>query len=137
VFFGRNYRIACVGLVLLLAACGGAGATRTPAQVHRQWVEGLRGNNRSAVQDLPAPAIAPYLDKALDDIQVELRSPILGPLQNVEIRTPVEFAQGQAGWSIWTFAKQQECYRTTLAIVDGVWKVSNWQRRPCEEMAHP
>jgi hypothetical protein len=132
VFFGRNRLIVRIWLVLLLAACGEA--TRTSEQVHQQWVAALRDNNRSAVQDLAAPAIAPYLDKALADMQVELRSPVLGPLQVVDIRIPVEHGQGQVGWSVWSFANRRQCYATTLAIVEAAWRVTNWQRRPCQEM---
>lgn len=129
------HRAILLGMLLVLAACGGAGAaTRTPDQVHRQWVGALRDNNRSAAQDLPAPAIAPYLDKALADIQVELHSPVLGPLQALVIHAPVQRGQGQVGWSVWTFAKREECYVTTLALVEGSWRVANWQRRPCQEM---
>jgi hypothetical protein len=133
-FFGRTRLIASIWLVLLLAACAATETIRTPAQVHQQWVEGLRDNNRPAVQDLAAPAIAPYLDKALADMQMELRSPVLGPLQAVDIHTLVERGQGRVGWSIWAFANRQQCYATTLAIVGAAWRVTNWQRRPCQEM---
>jgi hypothetical protein len=130
---GIRIGLTCL-LVLVLIGCGREGTTHTPEQAHREWVGALRKNDRAAALELAGPAVAPYLDSALHNIQVELRSPVLGPLQTIDIGAPIEAGQGKVGWSVWTFANREQCYATTLAAIDDAWTVTDWQRHPCQEM---
>jgi hypothetical protein len=129
----RSIGLICL-LLLVLIGCGREETTHIPEQVHREWVGALRENDRATALELAGPSVAPYVDTALQAIQVELRSPVLGPLQTIDIGAPIEAGQGRAGWSVWTFANRKQCYATTLAIIDGAWKVTDWQRHPCQEM---
>lgn len=137
----REVDITLIGLVcllvLVLAGCGSAETTQTPAQVHIQWVQGVRENDRAAIEAVAGVTLAPYLDKILSDMQVQLRSPLLGALQSMDIRAPQDADAGRSGWSVWQFEHKQQCYATTLAAIDGNWKVTDWQRHPCQEMPEP
>ncbi len=140
----RRY-IALIGLlVVVLAGCGGTSsqeasspqatptaAALTPDQVHEQWVDALRGNNRQAAIDLSVPELQPYVDRPLSYIQTSLTSPVLAGLQNLTINPVSEQGAGRIGRSIWKYTKKTECFQTSLALVKGVWRVANWERTPC------
>lgn len=124
-----------ISLVLLsigCVACASTASSLTPDQVHQQWVAAMHTNNRTSAVALLVPTLQDNVDVALQDMQVEQTSTVLGPLQGTpDVQAPTLVGAGMTGQSIWHFANRTECYTTSLAQVEQVWKVTNWQRTPC------
>jgi len=121
-------------MVCLLVACGGGDGSvgkLTDDQVHRQWIEALRGNDRATAQQLLVPEAQPYVDRALGDIQGALTEQTNGALKDINIEVPEAQGAGRLGKSTWIFEHRTACYETTLAQVGDEWRVTNWRSRGC------
>lgn len=152
----RTRRWIMAALLALLAglvsACGGAsgstGAQASADEVHTQWVEALRDNNRQAALDVRADGtselIAAEVDQTLTRIQQEVssgqiifyRGENFGEFQQVTILPVREDGAGRVGVSVWSYSEQPMCYRTTLAETTDGWKVTQWgamQKAECQE----
>ncbi len=126
-----HYQRCMLALVLfVICACGQSSPTAD--HIHRAWVDAMHTNNRSVAADLVAPSVAGGLDNALQAMQAEQNSRVLGSLQGVpEVTAPVPAGQGVVGRSTWRFAHKTVCFDTGIARINGLWKVTRWDRRPC------
>lgn len=141
--FTVRHRFLGLGVVLalLLAGCGAgtpSGNQVSPEAVHTQWVAALRDNDRHAAlavhADSASELIAAEVDRILRVIQQELRSGQIsyyrgedfGPFQQVTTLPVQEHGAGRVGVSVWSYATQPMCYRTTLAQTTTGWRVTQW-----------
>jgi hypothetical protein len=122
----------CFGLLILLAACG---ETSNAAQVHADWLQALRDNNR-------AHALALFADidgrdnevqLLLNRIESELHRPVGtfgqgGPLISMQPFKLEDRGAGKRGWSRWQFAREAECYTTDLAQTPKGWRVVDFNQ---------
>ena len=128
-----SHSIGLLMLAMLWSACGASTVTLTPDQVHRQWVMAMQENDRTKAAAVLASTQMQNLDGALNSMQIEQNSPVLGPLLGqVDIQAPSAVGAGMTGRSIWRFTNKTECYTTTLAQVDSLWRVTNWSRVNCQ-----
>lgn len=147
-------RWAALGLLamlgLLMAGCGGAaGGDQAGADVvHAQWVAALRDNDRQAAlaarADSASELIAAEVDQTLRGIQQETasgqiryyRGEDFGDFQQVTALPVRALGAGRVGVSVWSYAGQPMCYRTTLAQTPDGWRVTDWramQKPECAE----
>ncbi|HEU4326246.1 MAG TPA: hypothetical protein VFS21_24110 [Roseiflexaceae bacterium] len=140
----RGYTVLLGVLLVLLAGCGGASsqetsssqvtptaAALTPVEVHQQWIEALRTNNRQAALDLLVPELRPHLDRVLTYLATMQQPSERGALTQLDVGEPSTVGAGMVAASTWVWPRVTECYRTSLAEVDGRWMVSYWEGVPC------
>jgi hypothetical protein len=139
-------------LAALLAACGSATGSASPStsadEVHTQWVEALRDNDRQAAlavrADGTSELIAAEVDQILRETQQEISSGQIiyyngenfGEFQQVTTLPVRENGAGRVGVSVWSYSEQPMCYRTTLAETSEGWRVTQWgamQKQECQE----
>src|SRR3954452_10661311 len=123
-----------LGLLLLLAGCGG-GATTNPAQVHQDWLLALRDNNRAHALELFADMDGKdnEVQLLLNRMQDELHRPVGafgrgGPLISAQAFKLEDRGAGKRGWSRWQFAREAECYTTDLAQTPQGWRVVDFNQ---------
>jgi hypothetical protein len=106
-------------------------AALTPDQVHAQWVDALRNNDRQAALALLPPEHQERVDRVLGSIQTTIHSRVLGGLQGVDLDPVVDRGAGKLGASRWRYPNKTECFETSLALIAGTWQVVLWEKQPC------
>lgn len=110
-------------------------ASASPADVMNQYVTAMRNLDRTAVSALTAD-----MDFKASEVDANLRSmgEMLAPpdpnaqgatggkLSKVMITKIVPVGQQQQGYSVWTFARRELCYRATMTQTAQGWRVLKW-----------
>ncbi|HEU4327415.1 MAG TPA: hypothetical protein VFS21_30030 [Roseiflexaceae bacterium] len=140
----RGYIVLIGLLVIVLAGCGGTSsqeasspqatptiASLTPVEVHQQWIDAVRSNDRQAASALLVPELRPNLDRVLAYFTTMQQPSERGALTQLDVGEPTAAGVGMVAASTWVWPRVTECYRTSLAEVDGRWMVSYWESTPC------
>jgi hypothetical protein len=125
--------LLAIGLGLGLGSCGRS-TTASPEEVHAEWVQALRNNDRQTLLSLAAES--PYrevtVDQTLATIQEYVRNGYStvgvngGALQGVDVLPLAEQGQGKVGYSRWRFATVTICYGAELTPTEASWRVLQW-----------
>lgn len=128
-------------VLLILTGCGGA-TTRTPEEVHAQYVQALVKNDRQTVFNLTVPEEQITVDSTLErfsDIRTGsgfyvYAKATQGSFIRAEPLALVEDGQGKMGISLWQWEHARRCYQVFLAQTDGGWKITKWYETVDEQL---
>lgn len=122
-------RMIGIALCLALVACGGTDQP-TADDVHRQFVEALRTNDRATIDALTEQAGKQALGNALDLIQRQVNNEMTlaydgasGTFQGVEVQPLADRGVGKRGISVWRSTDKVNCWRVDLAELEQGWKI--------------
>jgi hypothetical protein len=127
----NRWMLIIILLVGTLGGCGrGISTSQTAEDVHAQWVQAMRQNDRATLLRLAAELQfkESFVDASLrrvHDKMMAASSPT-GRLQDVDINGVTDDGQQKVGVSVWRFTKRTDCYRTEMTPTDAGWKVSGW-----------
>lgn len=120
-----------IALCVVLVACGGGSAQPTADDVHRQFVEALRTNDRATIDVLTDQAGKRALSETfLGTIQRQVNNEMdpsydggSGAFQGIEVRPLTDRGVGKRGISLWRSTDKVRCWVVELAEFDTGWKI--------------